>query len=146
MTVLMYYSILTWYQILACMLGDLCWDNFWSLTQKPPWRDKKDSTTNEKWPHHLRILIADKWSFVWNECKNREFLLTGWKSLWSLATWLVVSDRYIGELILQLSIEAMASHSNSTKPLPDLRLEYILLITSSSTTHYVYFLSGTVYN
>ena len=36
-------------------------------------------------------------------------------------------------MILQLSIEAMASHSNSTKPLPQLRTEYILLITSSST-------------
>ena len=106
------------------------------------WRDKKDSATNEKWWHHFRILIADKWSVVWNECKNREFLLTGWKSLWSLATWLVISDRYIGEVILQLSIEAMASHSNSTKPLPQLRTEYILLITSSSTTHYVCFLSG----
>ena len=112
----------------------------------PPWRDKKDSATNEKWWHHFRILIADKWSVVWNECKNREFLLTGWKSLWSLATWLVISDRYIGEVILQLSIEAMASHSNSTKPLPQLRTEYILLIASSSTTHYVCFLSGTVYN
>ena len=53
---------------------------------------------------------------------------------------------YIGEVILQLSIEAMASHPNSTKTLPQLRTEYILLITSSSTTHYVCFLSGTVYN
>ena len=109
-------------------------------------RQKKDSATIEKWWHHFRILIADKWSVVWNECKNREFLLTGWKSLWSLATWLVISDRYIGEVILQLSIEAMASHLNSTKPLPQLRTEYIILITSSSTTHYVCFLSGTVYN
>ena len=57
--------------------------------------------------------------------KNRAFLFTGWKSLWSLATRLVISDRYIGELILQLSIDAMASHSNSTKPLPQLRTEYI---------------------
>ena len=88
-------------------------------------RQKKDSATNEKWWHHFRILIANKWSVVWNECKNREFLLTGWKSLWSLATWLVISDRYIGEVILQLSIEAMVSHSNSTKPLPQLRNEYI---------------------
>ena len=63
-------------------------------------RQKKDSATNEKWWHHFRILIADKWSVVSNECKNREFLLTGWKSLWSLATWLVISDRYIGEVIL----------------------------------------------
>ena len=109
-------------------------------------RQKKDSATNEKWWHHFRILIADKWSVVWNECKNREFLLTGCISLWSLATWLVISDRYIGEVILQLSIEAMARHSNSTKPLPQLRTEYILLITLSSTTHYVCFLSGTVYN
>ena len=109
-------------------------------------RQKKDSATNEKWWHHFRIRIADKWSVVWNECKNREFLLTGWKSLWSLATWLVISDKYIGEVILHLSIEAMASHSNSTKPLPQLRTEYILLITSSLTTHYVCFLSGTVYN
>ena len=68
------------------------------------------------------------------------------KAFWSLATWLVISDRYIGEVILQLSIEAMASHSNSTKPLSHLRTEYILLITSSSTTHYVCFLSGTVYS
>ena len=98
---------------------------------------QKDSATNEKCWHHFRIFIVDKWSVVWNEGKNREFLLTGWKSLWSLATWLVISDRYIGEVILQLSIEAMASHSNSTKPLPQLRTEYILLITSSSTTHYV---------
>ena len=107
---------------------------------------QKDSATNEKCWHHFRILIVDKWSVVWNECKNREFLMTGWKSLWSLATWLVISDRYIGEMILQLSIEAMASHSNSTKPLPQLRTEYILLITSSSTTHYACFLSYTVYN
>ena len=113
MTVLMYYSVLTWYKILACMLGDFCEDHFWSLTQRPHWRDKKDSATNEKCWHHFRILIADKWSVVWNECKNREFLFTGWKSLWSLATWLVISDRYIGEVILQLSIEAMASHSNT---------------------------------
>ena len=42
----------------------------------------------------------------------------------------------VGEVILQLSIEAMASHSNSTKPLPQLRTEYILLRTSSSTTHW----------
>ena len=28
-------------------------------------------------------------------------------------------------MILQLSIETMASHSNSTKPLPQLRIEYI---------------------
>ena len=109
-------------------------------------RQKKDSATNENWWYHFRILIADKWSIIWNECKNREFLLTGWKSLSSLATWLVISDRYIGEVILQLSIEALASHSNSTKPLLQLRTEYILLITSSSTTHYVRFLSGTVYN
>ena len=68
---------------------------------------QKDSATNEKCWHHFRILIVNKWSVVWNECKNREFLLTGWKSLWSLATWLVISDRYIGEVILQLSIEAM---------------------------------------
>ena len=107
---------------------------------------QKDSATNEKCWHHFRILIVDKWSVVWNECKNREFLLAGWKSLWSLATWLVISDRYIGEVILQLSIEAMDSHLNSTKPLPQLRTEYILLITSSSTTHYVCFRSGTVYN
>ena len=107
---------------------------------------QKYSATNEKCWHHFRILIVDKWSVVWNECKNREFLLTGWKSLWSLATWLVISGRYIGEVILQLSIEAMVSHSNSNKPLPQLRTEYILIITSSSTTHYVCFLSGTVYN
>ena len=109
-------------------------------------RQKKDSATNEKCWHNFRILIVDKCSVVWNECKSREFLLTGWKSLWSLATWLVISDRYMGEVILQLSIEAMASHSNSTKPLSHLRTEYILLITSSSTTHYVCFLAGTVYN
>ena len=71
-------------------------------------RQKKDSTTNEKCWHHFRIRIVDKWSVVWNECKNCEFLLTGWKSLWSLATWLVISDRYIGEVILQLSIEDKA--------------------------------------
>ena len=106
---------------------------------------QKYSATNEKCWHHFRILIVDKWSVVWNEC-NREFLLTGWKSLWSLATWLVISDRYIGEVILQLSIEAMVSHSNSIKPLPQLRTEYILIITSSSTTHYVCFLSGIVYD
>ena len=88
---------------------------------------QKDSATNEK-------------------CWYHEFLMTDWKSLWSLATWLVISDRYIGEVILQLSIEAMASHSNSTKPLPQLRTEYILLITSSSTTHYACFLSDTVYD
>ena len=82
---------------------------------------QKYSATNEKCWHHFRILIVDKWSFVWNECNNREFLLTGWKSLWSLATWLVISDSYIGEVILQLSIEAMVSHSNSNKPLPQLR-------------------------
>ena len=42
---------------------------------------QKDSATNEKCWHHFRILIVDKWSVVWNECKNREFLMTGWKSL-----------------------------------------------------------------
>ena len=46
-------------------------------------RQKKDSAINEKCWHHFRILIADKWSVVWNECKNCEFLLTGWNSLWS---------------------------------------------------------------
>ena len=135
-TVLMHYSVLTWYQLLICMLGDLCKDHFWSLKQRPPWRDNKDSATNEKCWHHFRILIVDKWSVVWNECKNREFLFTC----------LVITDRYIGEVILQLLVEAMASHSNSTKPLPQLRTEYILLIPSSSTTHYVCFLSGAVYN
>ena len=146
MTVLMYYSILTWYQILACIWETSAKTISGRLRRGHPGETKKDSATNEKWWHHFRILIADKWSVVWNECKNREFLLTGLKSIWSLATWLVISDRYIGEVILQLSIEAMASHSNSTKPLPQLRTEYILLITSSSTTHYVCFLSGTVYN
>ena len=29
-------------------------------------RQKNDSATNEKWWHHIRILIADKWSVVWN--------------------------------------------------------------------------------
>ena len=106
---------------------------------------QKYSATNQKCWHHFRILIADKWSIVWSECKIREFLSTGWKSLWPLATWLVISDRYIGEVILQLLIEAMACHSNSTKPLPQQRTEYILLIPSSSATHYVCFLSGTVY-
>ena len=53
--------------------------------------------------------------------------------------------RYIGEVILQLLVDAMASHSNSTKPLPQLRPEYILLVPLSSTTH-VCFLSGAVYN
>ena len=58
----------------------------------------------------------------------------------------MISDRYIGEVILQLLVEAMASHPNTTKPLPLLRTEYILLILSSSTTHYVCFLLGAVYN
>ena len=40
----------------------------------------------------------------------------------------------------------MASHSNSTKPLPQLRTEYILLMSSSSTSHDVFFISGAVYN
>ena len=107
---------------------------------------QKDSATNEKCWHHFRILIVDKWSVVWNECKKSWVPNDRLESLWSLPTWLVISDRYIGEVILQLSIEAMASHSNSTKPLPQLRTEYILLITSSSTTHYACFLSDTVYN
>ena len=47
-------------------------------------------------------LLRTKWSVLWNECKNRELLFTGWKSLWSLATWSVISDRYIGEVILQI--------------------------------------------
>ena len=119
---------------------------FWSLTQRPSWWDNKDSATNEKCWRHFRILIVDKWSVILNECKNRQFLFTGWKSLWPLATWLVISDRYIGEVILQLLVEAMASHSNSTKPLPQLRTEYILLILSLSATHYVCFFSGAVYN
>ena len=29
-----------------------------------------DSATNEKFWHHFRILIVDKWSVVWNECKK----------------------------------------------------------------------------
>ena len=143
MTVLMYYSVLTWYQI---HVGRTLLRPFLVAYAKAILARQKDSATNEKCWHHFRILIADKWSVVWNECKNREFLFTGWKSLWSLATWLIISDRYIGEVMLQLSIEAMASHSNSTKPLPQLRTEYILLIPTSSTTHYVCFLSGTVYN
>ena len=110
----------------------------------PPWRDNTDRATNEKCWHHFRILVVDKWSVVCNECKNREFLFRSWKSLWSLATWLVISDRYISEVILQLFVEAMASHSNKTKPMPQLRTEYILLI-PSSTIHYVCVLSGAVY-
>ena len=31
---------------------------------------QKDSATNEKCWHHFRILIVDKWSVVWNECKK----------------------------------------------------------------------------
>ena len=100
---------------------------------------QKYSATIENCRHHFRILIVDKWSVVWNGCKNREFLFTGWKSIWSLATWLVIRDRYIGEVILQLLVEATARHSNCTKPLPQLRIEYILLIPSLSTTHCVFF-------
>ena len=107
---------------------------------------KKDSSTNEKRWHHFRILIADKWWVVWSEYKNPEFLIKGWKSLWSIAKLLVTSDRYMGEVILQLLVEAMTSHSNSTKPLPQLRIKYILHILSSPTTHYVCFLSGVVYS
>ena len=40
---------------------------------------QKESATNQKCWHHFRILIADKWSVVWNECKNRAFLFRGWK-------------------------------------------------------------------
>ena len=80
-------------------------------------RQKQNSATNEKWKvTSFQNTYCGQMVSFWNECKNREFLLTGWKSLWSLATWLVISDRYIGEVILQLSIEAMASHSNNTKP------------------------------
>ena len=146
MTVLMYYSELTWCQILACMLGDLCQDHVWSLTQRPPWRDKKIAQQTRSVDIISEYLLWTNGQLFEINVKNREFLMTGWKSLWSLATWLVISDRYVGEVILQLSIEAMASHSNSTKPLPQLRTEYILLITSSSTTHYACFLSDTVYN
>ena len=31
---------------------------------------QKYSATNEKCWHHFRILIVDKWSVVWNECKK----------------------------------------------------------------------------
>ena len=31
---------------------------------------QKNSATNEKCWHHFRILIVDKWSVVWNECKK----------------------------------------------------------------------------
>ena len=144
--VFMYHSVLTWYQILACIVGRPLLRPCLVAYAEATLARQKYSATNEKCWHHFRILIVDKWSVVWNECKNREFLLTGWKSLWSLATWLVISDRYIGEVILQLSIEAMVSHSNSNKPLLQLRTEYILIITSSSTTHYLCFLSGTVYD
>ena len=65
---------------------------------------QKDSATNEKCWHHFRILIVDKWSVVRNECKSRKFLFIDWKSLWSFATWLVISDTYIGEVTLQLLI------------------------------------------
>ena len=147
MTVLMYYSVLNLISNTSLHVGrPLLRPCLVAYTEATLARQKY-SATNEKCWHHFRILIVDKWSVVWNECKkNREFLMTGWKSPWSLATWLVISDRYIGEVIQQLSIEAMASYSNSTKPLPQLRTEYILLITSSSTTHYVCFLSDTVYN
>ena len=70
-------------------------------------------------------------------CQYKELPFTGWKRLWSLATWLVISDGYIGEVILQYLVEAMASHSKSTKPLPQLKMECILLISSSSTAHQV---------
>ena len=147
MTVLMYYSVLNLISNTSLHVGrPLLRPCLVAYTEATLARQKY-SATNEKCWHHFRILIVDKWSVVWNECKkNREFLMTGWKSPWSLATWLVISDWYIGEVIQQLSIEAMASYSNSTKPLPQLRIEYILLITSSSTTHYVCFLSDTVYN
>ena len=41
---------------------------------------QKDSATNEKCWHHFRILNADKWSVVWNECKNHEFLFQAGKA------------------------------------------------------------------
>ena len=144
--VVMYYSVLTLYQLTNLHFGRPLLRPFSGrLIIGHPGETKKYSASNEKCWHHFRILITDKRSVVWNDGKNREFLFTGWKSLWSIETWLVISDKYIGEVMLQLSVEAMASHSNSTKPLPKLRTEYILLIPSSSTTHYVCLLSGAVY-
>ena len=72
---------------------------------------QKDSATNEKCWHHFRILIVHKWSVVWKECKNREFLLTGWKSLRSnvrvgktcIRSWFLVSVSY--KLLLYWNID-----------------------------------------
>ena len=69
---------------------------------------RQQSATYEKCRHHFRIIVVNKWSVVWNEYKNRDFLFICWKSLWFLATWLVISDRYIGEVILQYLMEGMA--------------------------------------
>ena len=44
----------------------------------------RKKATNEKCRHYFRILIGDKSSVVWNECKNRELLFTGWKTFDSL--------------------------------------------------------------
>ena len=65
----------------------------------------------------------DKGSVVWNERVKivSSYLQAGR----SLATWLVISDRYIDEVTLQLSVKTMAGHSYNTKPLPqELNISY----------------------
>ena len=71
----MYYSILIWYQLLICMLGDLCLDHFWWLTQRPPWWDIMNNASYEKRWHHSKIIVFDKFSTILNKFHNRECLL-----------------------------------------------------------------------
>ena len=56
-----------WYQTLAdqlilWILRDLCWDSFWSLMQKSPWRDKLQCATYEKCWHSK--IVVNKWLVV----------------------------------------------------------------------------------
>ena len=64
-----YYLVLTWYQVMFCILGDFYQDHFWWLTQMPSWRDNIYRTT-KFWAHAK--MIVNIWSVM----------LIGYKIIW----------------------------------------------------------------
>ena len=61
--------ILTWHQLIICMLGDFCYHHFWSPTDRghpseticvAQYSKSVDNSKN----------IVNKWSVLWNECNT----------------------------------------------------------------------------
>ena len=57
----------------------------------------------------------DKWSVVWNECRNRKLPFTCWISLWALATWSVISDRSIFKFKFKIQKRLIETHIHIQK-------------------------------